>query len=485
MMINCSECKNFLNEGIYIKNECCKSFLRKQYNSIFRKEKRDILAKALPDRYRIIEPLFDDVLASHFLVMDDESRKSKLLLDINPSIYEDSELGMILFTEFAHYLSKLDDNFLSYLGYKIQESHILLIFDCPGDCRPVNAIASQTSSITLVNRIISKALKAVSLSNILIPDQFSAFEILNPKRIFVNTAGDIYFLFPLFHRKFLKYAQYDDLSNQLNIFETLMENNPSCLKNKNNLLEIFNIGWNLYSLITGKSPEFDRILESKDSFPLRPARINGSCTDYLEEIILRSLMYPGAVPFASISEIYSFLSNIYKYRTMVKTTLDNKSAMVLLAKFYEEVSQFSPKKNRWIGQAYDIYHKLSSREPSNLEYIYQKASIMYKTKKFTYAKSLLLSIISRDPGHVQAHLLMGYVCLEGFNDTENAMKSYEKILSLLDNPPKAIMMLKGDILQKLGNIKEARDVFLQVFNSEGTSNILKQKAKMKLANIAV
>ncbi len=483
MGIKCLKCNNNIDEGVYLNNQCCISTLRDHYGQVFQKDKRDILAKALSGRYKIIDPFFDDLLASHFICKEADPGKPYLAVDINPSIIENIESGLILLSDFAHYLSRLGDDFLRYKGYIIRDSHIIFIFDFPENGRSYLEILPEGNDISSANRILSKALRAISQSAIVMPDQMIAFEILNPKRIITTPDQSVLFLFPLINRKFLQYAQYDDLSYQLNIFEKFMEINPSFTRNRNNLLEIFNIGWNLYHIITGKPPEFDRIIESKDSFPLRPSKINGECTDYLEEIVLRSLFYPNGIPFSNISEIYSFLSKIYKFRTKARATLDNTDALIMLARYYEEVSQLSPKKNRWIGLAYDIYQNLSKREPENLDYIYQKANIMFKTKKYTYAKSLVKTVLSKDPDNVQAILLLGYIYLDGFGDFENSMLSYERAESILQKTPTAILMLKGDILFRMGNLKEARDVFMHIAESKDTNPVLIKRAKHRLSNI--
>lgn len=482
MPIKCKTCNSDLNQGSYIKNECCKSFLIDNYSKIFQKEKRDIIKKALPAHFSIIDPLFEDCLGSHIYARDNIKNIPYLLVDINALLLEDINLCSMLLTDFLHFLTLLDESFLKYKEYFISESHVILVFYLPDQFRCLNTHSS-SKNITLINMILSKGLRAVSQLSITLPDQFIAFEILNPKRMFLCKNDSIAFLFPIFHENFLKFSQYDDISYQLNVFERIIELKPSYMKNRINLMEIFNTGWNLYYLITDKIPEFDISLETKESWPLRPSKINPECTDYLEEIILRALFYHDSIPFSSINEIYTFLSDIYNHRMKVRQSSENSNALMALAKYYENVSLFSSKKNRWMGLAYDIYQQLSNKYPANTEYIYQKANIMFKTKKYEYAKSLIKKILAGEHDNIQAYLLLGYIYLEGYDDTDKSMWCYEKVNSLLSKLPVAVMMLKGDILIRKGELRDARDIFLQIFNSQDINPSIRQRARARLAKI--
>lgn len=482
MKYSCSECRTNLDNGLYIKNSCCRDFIYKNHNRIFRKEERDILSKALPGGYVIIDSLLVDTLGTYIHAKNNDG--SYLILDVNDAFIQDRHLCIFLLSDFAYFLTKLDNNFLQYREYIINEAHILLFYSFPEDFKSLKNL-NPDNDIALVNRILSKGLKAICQTDIIIPGQFTSFDVLNPRRIFINKKNASLFLFPVFHEDFLKYNEYDEMSHQLSIFENILEQYPSYNRNRNNLLEIFNLGWNLYTLITQRAPEFDQVLESRDSFPIRPSKLNNNCTDYIEEIILRSLLYPNAVPFGNINEIYTFLSKIYNYRIKLRSGSKDTAIMLSLAKYYESVSLYSPKKNRWMGLAYDIYQKLSNENPKDTEISYQKANIMFKTGKYNHAKTILDKIVEDDPKNVQAFLLLGYLYLEGYNNIEESMKCYEKLESLLSRVPDAIMMLKGDIFLKKGDFQKARDIFYRIYESKDINQSIKRKAKLRLTKIII
>lgn len=480
----CNSCGTDILKGRYIKHFCCRQYITANFKKIFNKEKRDILAKAMANKYEITGHLFVDSVGSYSNIKD-AGGKTLLCLDIDQAIVFDPELCTMLLSDFAHFISRLDENFLHYREYLIKDSHILLLFDFPLIYRQYMNIRPSENRIFIINRILSKALRAIAQLDILVPDQFLSFDILNPERIFISQEENIYFLFPLFHEKYLKYSNYNTISNQLNIFEKILENYPYYSKNRINFLEIFNIGWNLYNLLTEKAPEFEEGLDSKDSFPLRPSKINSQCTDYLEEIVMRSLFFPDSVPFNRLSDIHSFLTGIYHRRIKVQKGESKVEDFLSLARYYENISIYSPKKNRWMGQAYDIYHKLSLDYPDNQDILYSKAHIMYKTKQFDQAKNILSGILAKGPGNLQALLLLGYIYLDGYNLVDKSMECYRRIEKKLGMVPLPITMLKADILIKMQRNKEASDILHAIYKGHQNDPVLRQKVKSRLSRILV
>ena len=465
-MFRSGTCDQNLSVGRCLPKACCLESLQRQFGRLVQPERRDILKKAVAPRFEVLQKVTTDMLGGYYRLQERKTNSLYLALDVDSHLVTPLALVIIL-GELCPFLEQLQRPFPPYYGYRITHGHVLLLFAGHSNVHPLRLDVRQQAGIHGLNKLLSLVLHTIAQIDTYHPNRYTAVGLCDPKRVLFSEKHGITLLFPYFHPTLVTESGFATIGRQMEVLRFLLHHKPEQKLNAYAYLDVFNLGWHLYQLATGELPEFNTLSFGPETWPLRPAKLNSRCPLYVEEIVMRSLLYPQAAPFLSVRDIYAFLRDFYQHHMAAKQAADSSRALHALATYYERVSRKSAKKNRWLGLAYDLYQQLLAEAPHNHDFLYGKANILYKSGRFSACKQAAKALIAAYPEDLQAYLLLGHVYLVGFADVAKAELCYQKICQLSPKHMALLELFKGQIHEKKGEITQARSIYEKLLHLDG------------------
>lgn len=123
------------------------------------------------------------------------------------------------------------------------------------------------------------------------------------------------------------------------------------------------------------------------------------------------------------------LEEVRMLQDIVKTDPKNINAWIKLGNFYMDTSRF--------GEAVQAYQKAVELDPKNVDVRVDLGTCLRYSGRSDLAVAEYRKAIETNPNHINAHKNLGVVLAYDLRDYPQAVKEFEKALSLAPNAPDA------------------------------------------------
>ncbi|PCJ20327.1 MAG: hypothetical protein COB02_04635 [Candidatus Cloacimonadota bacterium] len=161
---------------------------------------------------------------------------------------------------------------------------------------------------------------------------------------------------------------------------------------------------------------------------------------------------------------------IHELKKLLTLSPNHEEALLRLGNAYQDSGRYH--------DAIDAYQTGISQNASLIDqFLYRRASLSFFSQEFELSLSFVKKSLDSNPMHLDALILQAKI-YERVDQLENAIDSYEKVLSI-DKEDTKIMMEIARIWEDLGYIKNSRDIWREVLALK-TEDIYWEAASEKL-----